>query len=219
MKVRFLLLLLILLIQFVSYSQVKFVALAGPQITSARYVINDAKQPTSFKAGVMAGVGLKVPFEGSLYFFPTVYYSLKGYKVSFNQPSYPPTQVALNNNTTIHTIEIAPLFQVDLSSTPSHFFTRFGFSVDFAMAGREKFDTLNTSGTGTMDRKMLFAYTDYGRYTASANLHFGYETSNGLMLYASYTHGIGSLNNADYGPTILHRIIGVTAGWYFAEKR
>lgn len=218
MKVYSVLFFLLLVLN--SRGQVKFVALAGPQMTSARYTINSIKQPTSYKAGVMAGFGLKVPFENRLYFFPSVYYSLKGYKVTFNTPSYPPTQLALNNNTTIHTIEVAPLFQVDLSGTPSHLFIRFGASVDFAMGGNEKFDTLNTSGsTGTMNRKMLFAYTDYGRYTASGNFHFGYETSKGLMIYAAYTHGIGSLNNADNGPHILHRIIGITFGYYFAEKR
>jgi len=201
-------------------AQVKFVALAGPQMTSARYTIQGVKQPTDFKLGAMAGIGLKVPFESRLYFFPSVYYSLKGYKVDFNKPSYPPTQLALNNNTTIHTIEVAPLFQVDLSGAASHLFIRFGASVDFAMSGTEKFDTLNTSGsTGNMKRKMLFAFTDYGRYTASGNFHFGYETSKGLMIYAAYTHGIGSLNNADDGPHILHRIIGISVGWYFAEKR
>jgi hypothetical protein len=201
-------------------TQVKFAALAGPQFTGARYTINEKKQSTSYKAGLMAGIGLKVPFENRLYFFPSVYYSLKGYKVDFNTPSYPPTQLAVNNNTTIHTIEVAPLFQVDLSPNLSHPFIRFGASVDFALGGKESFDTLNASGIrGNVRHKMLFAYTDYGRYTASGLLHFGYESSKGWMLYASYTHGIGSLNNADYGPHILHRIIGITGGYYFAEKQ
>lgn len=202
-----------------SQAQVRFAAIAGPQFTSARYTVNGNKQSTSFKPGVMAGVGLKVPFDTRLYFFPSIYYSLKGYKVTLKTPSFPPTQLAINNNTTIHTLEIAPLFQVDLSGKPSHLFIRFGPSVDFAMAGREKFDTLDASGVpGTVRRAMTFSFTDYGRYTASAHIHIGYETGD-LMVYAWYEHGIGSLNNADYGPHILHRIAGITAGWYFAERK
>ena len=107
---------------FHANAQVKIAAFAGPQATSAHYSINGQNQDTKFKMGVMAGLGLKVPFEGRLYFFPAVYYSLKGYKVTLALPAYPPTELAKNNNTTIHTMEIAPLFQVDLSKKPDHFF-------------------------------------------------------------------------------------------------
>ncbi len=203
-----------------SHGQVKFAAFAGPQATSARYTVRDMKQPTDFKAGVMAGLGLKVPFDHQLYFFPSIYYSLKGYKVTLNSPAFPPTQLAKNNNTSLHTIEVAPLFQIDFTTQPSHFFVRFGPAVDFAISGKEKFDTVSATGVpGQVKRSMLFSFGDYGRYTASGNAHFGYETSKGLMIFVWYAHGIGSLNNADDGPHILHRIIGLSAGWYFAEKR
>src|SRR5689334_16663139 len=135
-------LLLLLFVSLVGSAQVKLAVYAGPQATSARYTIREIKQPTDFRLGAMAGVALKVPFDGNLYFFPSVYYSLKGYKVTFNQRAFPPTQLAVNNSTRVHTIEIAPLFQVDLSTRPSHAFFRIGPSVDFALAGRETFDTV-----------------------------------------------------------------------------
>ena len=197
-------------------AQVKIAFFAGGQATSARYTISDTKQPTDHKYGFMAGFGAKVPFDNGFYFFPAVYYSLKGYKVSFNKPSFPPTEEAKNNNTTIHTIEIAPLFQVDLGKKPNHFFVRFGPSVDYAISGKETFDTVSTSGqAGSVKRAMVFSFGDYGRFTAAGNLHLGYETQRGLMVYAYYGLGIGSMNNADYGPSILHRIAGVSVGWYF----
>jgi hypothetical protein len=68
-------------------------------------------------------------------------------------------------------------------------------------------------------RKMKFAFTEYGRFTASANWHLGYETAKGLMVYGWYELGIGSLNNADNGPRILHRIAGVSVGWLLKEYR
>ena len=160
----------------------------------------------------MAGAGLKVPFDNQLYFFPAVYYSLKGYKVDFNRFAFPPDELATNNNTTIHTIEIAPLLQIDLSKKPSHPFVRFGFTVDFAFSGKERFDISSGGGT-TIERDMKFSFGDYGRYTGSANLHFGYETQKGLMVFAHTTYGLGSLNNADGGPRIVHRIYGISLGW------
>lgn len=197
-------------------AQVKIAAFAGAQATSAHYVINDASQPHDYKLGVMAGLGAKVPFDGNLFFFPAIYYSLKGYKVTFNSPSFPPTEVARNNNTTIHTIEIAPLFQVDFSKKPNHAFVRFGPSVDYAVSGTETFDTASTGGqSGAVKRPMVFSFGDYGRYTAAGNLHLGYETSKGFMVFAYYGLGIGSMNNADNGPRILHRIAGLSLGWYF----
>ncbi|HWJ25841.1 MAG TPA: porin family protein [Flavisolibacter sp.] len=195
----------------------KLAFFGGPQMTSAHYTVEGIEQPTRFKPGLMAGAAVKVPFDNNIYFFPAIYYSLKGYKVTLNNPSYPPTELATNNNTTIHTIEIAPLFNIDLSKKPSHFFVRFGPAVDFALYASEQFDTVNvlSNKVGNVNRPMKFDFTAYGRITASANLHFGFETQSGFMIFAHYAYGIGSLNDADGGPHILHRVLGLSAGWFF----
>jgi hypothetical protein len=201
-------------------AQVQFAPFAGLQSTSANYKVRDNKQTTDRKLGFILGAGIKVPFENNLYFFPSVYYSLKGYKVTLKDTASPPSSKALNNNTSIHTIEICPMFQVDLSQKNTHFFVRFGAAVDAAFAGKEKFDTINNAGQrATVNRSMVFAYTDYGHFSASANLHFGYETNRGLMVFAFYNHGIGSMNNADNGPRILHRILGISVGWLFGDNQ
>lgn len=208
-----------LVISFCCRAQVQFAFYAGPQITSAHYTVNDIKQPNQFKYGFMGGVSCKAEFENQLYFFPSVYYSLKGYKVTLNNPSFPPTEYAKNNNTTIQTVEITPLFQVDFNKNPEHFFVRFGPAVDFAFSGREKFDTVSAFGkVGSVDRPMVFSFGDYGRISAQAVLHLGYETGHGLMLFAFYEHGIGSMNNADGGPKILHRIAGISIGWLIGKN-
>lgn len=218
MALRIRLTLIIICISLFSRAQLQIALFGGPQATSAHYTVRDIKQPNDYKLGVMAGAGLKVEFENQLYFFPAMYYSLKGYKVTLNDPAFPPTEYAKNNNTTIHTIEIAPLLQVDFSKKPSHFFVRFGPAIDFAIKGREKFDTANNGHTGTIDRDMVFSFDEYGRYTASGNIHFGYETQKGFMIFAHYAHGIGSLNNNDGGPVILHRIFGLSVGWLITPK-
>lgn len=206
----------ILFISRCCQAQVRLAFFAGPQATSAHYKVAEKKQPGQYKFGFMAGAGAKIDFENSLYFFPSIYYSLKGYNVTLNDPAFPPTQFAKNNNTTIHTIEISPLFQIDLNKKPSHPFIRFGPAVDFAFSGRERFDTVGTTGArGTVDRSMVFSFGDYGRFSAQANLHLGYQTSKGLMAFAFYEYGFGSMNNADFGPRIFHRIAGISVGWLF----
>lgn len=201
------------------HAQVQLAFFAGPQTTSARYLVNNISQPTQYKYGVMAGMAAKVEFENQFYFFPSIYYSLKGYKVTLNNSANPPTEFAKNNNTTIHTIEAAPIFQIDFNKKPSHLFVRFGPAVDFTFAGKEKFDTVSTTGLrATISRSMKFSFADYGRITAQAVIHFGYETGKGFMLFAFYEHGFGSMNNADAGPKIFHRIAGISFGWLFGKN-
>jgi hypothetical protein len=219
MNSRLLITLAVALLSFKSQAQVQFAYYAGVQATSALYKVNDVKQPTQFKPGFMAGMAAKVEFDNQLYFFPTVFYNLKGYKVKLNDPAFPPTEYAINNNVSIHTVEFAPLLHYDFNRQLAHFFVRFGPSVDVAIAGHEKFDTSGTSGKiGTVERPMNFAFTEYGRFTAQANLHFGYETGKGLMVYAYYQHGFGSMNNHDGGPKIFHRILGLSIGWLFGKN-
>src|SRR5262245_44036121 len=75
---------------FTLSAQVETFVFGGPQVTTANYKINGVKQPTSDKFGFQLGAQLKVPFENKLFFAPAVFYSLKGYKVKFNEISYPP---------------------------------------------------------------------------------------------------------------------------------
>ena len=200
-----------------SFSQVSFGVFGGPQMTTAKYKVEEKKQPTEFKPGFQLGATLKIPFDNQLYFGPAMYYSMKGYKVTLNNPSFPPTEVATNNETTIHTIEIAPLLHLDFSNQPSHFFVKFGPALDFAFSGTEKFDTIG--GTTPVERSMKFSFTEYGRVTAQAILHLGFESNKGYFVFAHYAEGLGGLNNADGGPTIKHRIVGVSFGWFFHRNR
>lgn len=193
-------------------AQVKLGFFAGPQLSSAKYTVNSEKQPVTSKYGFHLGASLKVPFENQLYFSPSVFYSMKGYKVKFNQRSYPPDSMAVDNNTSIHTVELAALLQYDFSSRPGHFFVKFGPSIDVQLSGNEKFNRNNNT---VVDKKMVFSFTQYGRFGANMILQLGYETSNGLLFSGQYSHGIGSINNADFGPRIFHRAAGISIGKYF----
>ena len=207
---------LLIFLTVTCYAQVDLGIFAGPQITSAEYSVNSEKQSTSNKYGFHLGANLKVPFEGKLYFAPAVFYSLKGYKVKLNQPSPLPDPLAIDNNTTIHTFELAALFQYDFTGNPNHFFVRFGPSLDVQLYGKEKFNRMNDHA---VDRQMVFSFTKYGRIGANLILQLGYETKSGVFLSGQYSHGVGNINNADFGPYIVHRVYGITIGKYIAKLK
>ena len=204
-----------LFISLCASSQVQFNVFAGPQATTVRYVITNVKQETKMKIGFQAGAGMKVPFENKLFFAPAAFYSLKGYKVTYNLFNDLPNIDAKDNNTTIHTFEMAFLLQYDFNTNPDHFFIKAGPSLDFQLTGHEKF---NLKAGGAVDRSMKFSYGDYGHYSASLLVHFGYETDNGLLIFAQYTRGLASINNFDGGPQINHRAYGISIGKYLNRK-
>lgn len=199
-----------------SFSQVEVGLFAGPQATGARYTILNQKQSNEIKYGFQAGVGFKVPFENLLYFAPAGFYSMKGYNVTFTEFVFPPDADAINNNTTIHTFEMAALLQLDLSSKPSHVFIKAGPSLDFHLFGKESFDL---KAGGSVNRNMKFSNSDYGHFSANMLAQIGYETGNGLMFFVQYTHGMASTNNFDGGPKIRHRAYSFSIGKFLNRKK
>lgn len=208
---KFLLLSIILTKGIFTAAQTRFAFFAGPQASTVHYVVRGSEQSTDFKFGFQAGAGAKIEFDNRLYFTPAIYYSLKGYKVVLKQAAYPPGLLAINNNTTVHTLETAFLLQFDFSNRASHFFLKGGPSLDFQLAGREKFDLDDGS---QINRKMKYGFGDYGRYAASAILQVGYETASRYIFYVHYAHGLANLNNADEGPSVYYRVIGISIGKY-----
>jgi putative sterol carrier protein len=205
-----------LFISLFASSQVEVGIFGGPQATAARYTILNQQQKNEFKYGFQAGVAFKVPFDEKLFFSPAAFYSLKGYKVTFTEFAFPPDHNAKDNNTTIHTFELAALLQYDIGTQPGHVFIKVGPSLDFHLFGNE---TYNLIAGGTVNRKMIFSYGDYGHFSANMLGQLGYETNSGFMLFAQYTHGMASTNNADGGPKIRHRAYGISIGKYLNRKR
>lgn len=197
-------------------SQVQIGFLAGPQTSTARYSVQDVKQSTNSKYGFQLGMSCKVPFDNNLFFAPQIFYSLKGYKASFSRYAYPPDATATDNNTTIHTLELAALLEVEFSNKPRHFFFRGGPSLDFQLFGQEKFHLLNNN---YISRNMKYGFTEYGHYGANAIAQLGYQTTNGTTLYLNYEFGLTNISNVDDGPNIRHRVIGVSLGKYFHQKK
>jgi len=202
-------------LSLVLHSQVQVGIFAGPQVTDVRYTINDKKQESSLKIGINIGAQFKVPFENRLSFAPSIMYNLRGYKVKFNGSSYPPDLTAIDNNTSFHTVELAFLLQHDFNTNPGHFFIRFGPSLDFALFGKEKYNTTSSS----VSQDMKFSFTEYGHFLASAILQFGFESKNGLFVFGHYNYSLTTMNNADYGPGIGNRAVGISIGTFLKNKK
>lgn len=211
-----LLCLALLFLPFLAKSQVNFGLFAGPQLSSAHYVIADEVQPTHLKAGFQTGLMMKVPFDNQLFFAPAAFYSLKGYKVSFRQPSYPPDTAAVDNNTSVHTLEIAVLLQYDFSIRPDHFYLKSGISLDGQLFGNETYHLRNGK---EVKQKMKFSFGEYGYAGSNFLVILGYENARGLTIFGQYSLGLGNLNNADGGPQIRHRVFGISVGQYFNRKK
>lgn len=207
---------LALLCTLLSHSQNQVGIFFGPQATQTKYTILNQKQKNEFKYGFQAGVNMKTPFEGNLYFAPAVFYSMKGYKVKFTDFAFPPDVNAVDNKTIIHTFEIAPLLQYDFGQNPGHVFIRGGPTLDFQLFGKEEYNL--ASGT-RVKQNMKFSYGDYGHFSANAIAQIGYETVDDFMIFAQYTHGLASINNADGGPRIRHRVFGISIGKYLNKKK
>lgn len=188
----------------------------GPQMNTANYNVNYSMQKTDFTYGFQAGVMMKVPFDKGIFFVPTIFYSMKGYKVKFAQYTFPPDPLAADNEVKLHTLELGGLLQFDLGKKPSHAFVRVGPTLDFQLFGHEKF---NLQTSGSVSRKMTFGYGDYGHYSANALAQLGFETESGFVVSLNYTYGLTSISNADGGPKILHRCIGFSIGKFLNAKK
>lgn len=208
-------LLLLCLFSFIK-TNAQLTIFGGPQMTSAEYSIRGASQPTEYKLGFMGGVGLKTLIEGPVYFSPLLFFSRKGYKVSFDRPAFPPDSGAINNNTTVNTIELAPLIQINFSKKDNYGFLRLGPSFDFNLSGKEKFDSTNNK---RITKDMVFSFSNYSHATISMNAQTGFQHKNGFTAFVFINVGVSSFNNADYGPKIFHQSGGVAVGWKLGKKR
>lgn len=194
----------------VAETEAQLTVFGGPQMTSARYSIRGFEQQTKYKTGFMGGVGFHTSIEGPVYFSPMLFFSRKGYKVTFDRPAFPPDSGAVNNNASINTIELAPLIQINFSKKASYGFLRLGPSFDFNLSGKEAFDSTNGKH---ISRDMKFSFGDYSHATISMNAQTGFQLRSGFTAFLFVNFGVSSFNNADFGPKIFHRVGGVAVGW------
>jgi len=200
-----------------SFAQARVFIFAGPQTSTVKYTIKNVKQSSESKFGFRAGLGLKVNFDEHLYFSPAISWSNTGYKVKFNMPSSPPDSAAKDNNANLNQLDIDLHLQFDAGNHPNHFFLRAGPTFNVAVLGKESFHI--TTGEEVSRNMKLGFYSQYSRILVSMVAALGYETSSGFFFNLQYSHGLISMNNADGGPQILQRVIGVNVGLFLHSKK
>lgn len=206
-----------LCLSFFSFAQVELGIFAGPHASSAVYSVKGVKQSTDFKYGFHIGAECKIPFENNLYFVPAISYKMMGYKVVFNEPSFPPDLLAEDNNTRFHQVDVDILLQYNFSKKSNHLFLKAGPSFNFILSGKENF---NLATGEYISRNMKFSTTNsYGRYEVSAVTQFGFETTGGLTISAHYVQGLFNMNNEEDGPFIRNHLVGITFGKFFKSKK
>ncbi len=205
-----------LLMIILTNGQSVFSFFGGPQTTTAKFTVGPDVQNTESKYGFHLGVAKKINFDNQFFFYPSISYSLKGYKVTLQNPSSPPGLDIVYNNTSIHSIDFSPHFQVDFSKNTSHLFFRFGPTFDAAILGKEEVIFQNGNKES---RDMIFSFSNYGRIGASLVSQFGYETENKFFIGVRYDYGVGSISNADGGPKITNRILALSLGLYIPNKK
>jgi len=206
-----------LVLSILTQGQSRLAFFAGGQTTGVSYKVTDQKQKSEWKYGAIAGMNFEVEFEKRLYFVPTLFYNMKGYKVTLKNYAYPPDTAAVDNNTTIHSVELGALLQYDFSDKPAHAFIRFGPSLDFHLFGKEKFHLKNGN---LVDRSMKFSFSgDYGPVGADFLLQLGFETASGIFFLGQYSQGLTNANNEDHGPNIIHKAAGITIGKYLHRQK
>ncbi|RYY40416.1 MAG: PorT family protein [Chitinophagaceae bacterium] len=199
-----------------SAQKTEFGFIAGPQFTNSTYYLHGKKQATTGKFGGHAGAIARIPFEGRLFFTPSLYYSMKGFSVTLTDTSSNPGIDAVANDLRIHAFELSPLFTIYVGrATDSGPYVQFGPSIDMNVAGREKVTVKNGA---VVSRNMSFSGQGYSRLTPSVVLRFGVQTPKGFFVNAHILQGIGSLNNNDFGPAIRHRVFGLSVGKFFLRN-
>jgi len=198
-------------------AQVEFGIFGGANASTASYSIKGHEQITKYKYGFHLGVGYKIPFDNHLFFSPAIILRTLGYKVAFNQPSFPPDLLASDNNTTFKEADVDILLQYDLSKKSHTFFFKAGPSFNFILFGKEKYNLV----TGEyVNRSMKFSVINgYSRYNVSAVVQFGFQTATGFVVYANYMHELLSMDNEEQGPTIQNSLMSITVGKILRHKK
>ena len=178
----------------------------GPNMSTARVYQNDVKQESDFVPGYGIAALFKVPFEGALYFNPSLAYNRRGYK-------YIPTTGAITEyQNIIHYFDIAPNLGVFLPAGKNSFSISGGPHLSIALAGTEKTSTRNSSSSSKMK---LSLDSDYGYVDMGLGGSIGFHTKN-FLLETAFQYGLTNINNnyeTDHR-NIRNRMISFNIGYY-----
>lgn len=191
-----------------THAQLHLALRAGVQTSSAHYKRQGEKISTDHVTGFYAGIAGQAYFDDKVAFVTGLHYSARGFAVK-TLPGDTLRTYRLNY------LDIPLLIQVDFGKTRGKgMYGKIGPSIGIGLFGRESY----TGANGIKIRKpavMSVTGNNFGLFDASLNAALGYAITQKFFAEATYTYGIGNINNDPNGPNIKSRSLSVGIGWWF----
>lgn len=170
---------------------------AGAVSSNLKVKAGDFSGSSKTRSGFTAGLFLEAPLGQNLYISPALNYVQKGSKVKDD---------FIVDNLSLHFLEV-PLNLIYAAKPGSSVFLGGGPSISMGIAGREKANFGDGTGSETTKVKFGNGEDEVKRLEFGANLLAGYKTKGGFSIAANYNHGLSKLNHDAQGE-------GTIKSWY-----
>lgn len=189
-------------------AQTKIGIRVGGNMSTAQVVDSGVSQKNHYVNGINAGIFLKVPFEGVLYFSPSINYSRRGYAFTHS------TGPVIKTENNVNYVDLIPELSVDFpvgKNKNSFLNLSVGPMLGIAVSGKERNTFANNS---VVTSKMIFNYTNFSRFDAGVTGSLSL-TLNKLIVGTSYYYGLANVENDEsLLRNIQNRSFVITVGYY-----
>jgi hypothetical protein len=178
---------------------------------TAKAVYSSVKQSTSYTSGYGVGVVAKIPFDGVLFFSPSLMINNRGFIVK-----NPAGSTNKKEQFSLTYLDIIPSLSIDVESVNDVFSISAGPVLGFTNFGKTK--TTNAAGT-TSSKKIEFGYGSYGWADLGLQVGLGYRINN-VGIDATYYIGLTNINNQEEidGRDLQNRVASIGVIYYFKKK-
>ncbi len=168
-------------------AQVGIAVKGGYNFAGAKAVFADVKQPTSNVSGYGIGVLAKVPFDGVLFFSPSVMINKRGFIVE------PLTGETSKEQYGIIYLDLTPSLSVDFTNSNNKNKVVLSLGPNFGLTNFGKTKITDTANVTTAN-KLKFGYGSIGWFDIGLNAGVGYHTKK-ILVELNFLQSLTSINN------------------------
>ncbi len=190
-----------------THAQLHLAIKAGVQTSSASYKRQGEKISTNHVTGFYAGISGQAYFDDKVAFVTGLHYNARGFAVK-TLPGDTLRTYRLNY------LDIPLLIQVDFGKARGKgMYGKIGPALGIGLFGRESY--IGPNGV-KIRRPAVMSVTgnNFGLFDASLTAALGYAVTNKFFAEATYSYGIGTINNDPNGPNIKSRSLSIGIGWW-----
>jgi hypothetical protein len=211
MKKHYIFLLLLCFATWQVNAQVRLGYKAGVNYSSAKATTYYGENvPVSGGTGFHVGAQLRVPFEENITFLPQMQYAYKNFTLEYNSGDTSSVHMKY------HYLEIPLLLEYNSHVDGRGFFVQFGPSFSVALAGSEE---ITEKANSVTSQPIKFGFNAYGRFEANLVANLGYQFSPTMQCTIGYAHGLGSIVDDDFGPSIKPRMITASLYYWMPQRK